>query len=147
MNLITFTKRVVPKIDRQADGCWAWAGTVSAHGYGRIMVDLTTYVTHRLVYEMFLGPIPEGQHLHHKCGVRHCCNPLHLEPVTAREHGVEHRTLDHEALAGQALSPRTNGLCRKGHPLTEENSYVRKNPDGTFRDRQCRTCRAARRTV
>ena len=34
---------------------------------------------HRDVWESIHGPIPENMTVHHKCGVKPCVNPLHLE--------------------------------------------------------------------
>ena len=143
MNLTTFATRITPNIDRQEDGCWLWTATINGGGYGTIMVDLVRYVTHRLVYEMFLGPIPDGKNLHHTCQVKACCNPLHLSPVTQAEHRTAHRVLDWDALVVGAPAHRPRGVCHNNHDLTPENSYVRTRADGSFRDRQCRTCRAA----
>jgi hypothetical protein len=39
---------------------------------------------HRVVYVLLVGEIPEGLILDHKCRVRWCCNPEHLEPVTVQ---------------------------------------------------------------
>lgn len=51
---------------------------------------------HRAMYEIDVGPIPEGLVLDHGCRVHRCCNPAHLEPVTvevntARGNGVNHQ--------------------------------------------------------
>lgn len=70
----------VPELGR----CWVWtAGINQMTGYGRFarhhgdMVD-----AHRYSCELANGPIPEGLHVHHKCHLRHCVNPAHLEAVT-----------------------------------------------------------------
>lgn len=40
---------------------------------------------HRLYYERFVGPIPDGHQIDHLCRNKLCVNPDHLEPVTAAE--------------------------------------------------------------
>jgi hypothetical protein len=69
------------------DGCWEWTSTRMSAGYGQ-MWDGTrgrTQGAHRLFYEAFIGPIPEGLELDHLCRNRACVRPDHLEPVTRRE--------------------------------------------------------------
>lgn len=65
-------------------GCLLWTGALSATGYGRITVDYRSREVHRLVYEIFAGPAPDGLVLDHLCRVRRCANVGHLEPVTDR---------------------------------------------------------------
>ena len=66
-------------------------------------------MAHRLSYETFVGPIPDGKELDHVCGVRRCVNPSHLEPVTHHEN----------VLRGKRL---LRGVCRKGHTIDEANT-------------------------
>lgn len=65
--------------------CWIWQKALNAGGYGVSWDGERTVVAHRLAYETFIGPIPEGLHLDHLCRVRACINPAHLEPVTQAE--------------------------------------------------------------
>jgi hypothetical protein len=37
---------------------------------------------HRVAWELEHGPVPDGLTLDHRCCVRHCVNPAHLEPVS-----------------------------------------------------------------
>jgi hypothetical protein len=69
-------------------GCWLWDGYISTTGYGSIKFQGRIGSVHRLSYESFVGPIPEGLQIDHLCRVRACCNPEHLEPVTSRENTI-----------------------------------------------------------
>lgn len=87
-------------------------------------------LTHRVTYEMFRGPIPDGLVLDHLCRVPACCWPGHLEPVT-------HAVNIARGVSPSALAAR-NGTCLSGrHDMTDV--YVRKN--GV---RQCRPCQLER---
>jgi hypothetical protein len=79
-------------------GCLLWTGKINRHGYGVVMVDGKRLGVHRVMYEMFVGPIPDGLELDHLCHTRdlgclggktclhrRCASPAHLEPVTTRE--------------------------------------------------------------
>ena len=66
-------------------GCWIWIGNVKKNGYGSLTVKNQNFYAHRLAYEIFVGPIPKDKVLDHKCRVKCCCNPQHLEAVTQAE--------------------------------------------------------------
>lgn len=64
------------------DGCWLWPGYKQPNGYGQIWFGGRTQSTHRVAYELHVGPVPDGLMLDHTCHTRACFNPAHLEPVT-----------------------------------------------------------------
>lgn len=77
------------KIDMPSpDECWPWLAS-GDQGYGLFQFSrdgrIRTARSHRLAYELLVGPIPGGLHLDHLCRNRACCNPAHLEPVTNAE--------------------------------------------------------------
>lgn len=84
-------------VDRRVsktDTCWLWTGEKNRWGYGRISIerpDRQRFLVHRLMYERFVGPIPEGKILMHTCDVRNCCNPEHLIPGTQAENLADAR--------------------------------------------------------
>jgi hypothetical protein len=75
-----FWERVV-----KSDGCWGWTGNKLQAGYGTFPVKRQSTLAHRFSYELHVGPIPEGMHIHHRCRNTSCTNPDHLEVVTQAE--------------------------------------------------------------
>jgi transposase len=67
------------------DDCWEWQGLKGKKGYGGLKIydalrvcKRRTVLVHRISYELFIGPIPEGLGVLHKCDNPPCCNPNHL---------------------------------------------------------------------
>ena len=54
-------------------GCWLWEKSIK-NGYGMARGQ----GAHRTSYEAFVGPIPKGKFICHKCNVGQCVNPEHL---------------------------------------------------------------------
>jgi hypothetical protein len=66
-------------------GCLLWLGALNDSGYGRIKHRRRFRRAHIVAWEQTNGPVPSGLVLDHKCRVRCCVNPIHLEPVTQAE--------------------------------------------------------------
>jgi hypothetical protein len=112
--------------------CWPWLGTIGGkpgNWYGQYWDGTRRPMAHRVVYEEFVGPIPEGMQLDHLCRNTTCVNPAHLEPVTPRENQRRGIGFIAENIA------KTH--CHKGHELIPENTYAA--PGKT--ERICRACR------
>lgn len=117
-------KRLLKKVEIDAaTGCWTWTGSKTLQGYGQMRVDGKRLYTHRISYELHVGPIPEGLDLDHLCRNRACCNPAHLEPVT------------HLVNVRRGTGPVSRTHCPLEHPYSGDNLIKRKN--GT---RGCRAC-------
>lgn len=67
----------------EATGCWEWQAAKLPSGYGQAIFEGRHYRAHRMAYELWVGPIPEGMHVCHKCDNPPCCNPEHLFIGTA----------------------------------------------------------------
>ncbi len=155
---------VTPLVERLArvrvdpvSGCWLWTGAID-NGYAAMNVDGVMRNAHRVSYELFVGPVPDGLLLDHTCHKpetcrggkscihRRCINPDHLEPVTM----LENFRRGCKPPSGLALFQRAKTHCPAGHEYSGANLVFR--PNGY---RACRECnrrraeliRAARRSV
>lgn len=127
--MTTVVDRVITRLDCSTDGCWIWPGSKTPGGYGTVSDGPKTRYVHRVMYEMFVGPIPAGFDLDHLCRTRSCARPDHLEAVNRSTNLM--RGAHRSALAVQT------GKCLNGHEYTPDNTYVTK--------RGTRTCKACRR--
>ena len=75
---MTPRQHLLRQITKQDNGCWIWTGARCRNGYGSIWASGKTRYTHRLAYEIYVGPVPQGLWVLHTCGERACCNPKHL---------------------------------------------------------------------
>jgi hypothetical protein len=76
----TLKSRLLRRIVKQdgPNGCWLWTGARSKNGQGAIHVAGKLYSTHRLAFELWVGAIPLGHRVKHRCKNLTCCNPQHL---------------------------------------------------------------------
>jgi hypothetical protein len=126
---ITMQERIMQRTDRSGE-CWLWTAALDRHGYAEIKVGKRHHLAHRVAYELFVGAIPDDLVIDHKCRVRHCLNPEHLEPVTNRENILRG--------VGPAAKNAAKTHCPQGHPYDEANTIIR--PHGS---RRCRACHNA----
>lgn len=87
---------------RIVDGhCWIWEGSKSTKGYGRMWWMGKLHAAHRMAYEAWHGPIPEGLHVLHSCDNPSCVNPEHLW-VGTNQQNVEDKCFKNRIPRGEA---------------------------------------------
>lgn len=59
-------------------GCWEWTRKTLVNGYGRLKICRRMTLAHRFAFTAFVGEIPVGLCVLHRCDNRLCCNPDHL---------------------------------------------------------------------
>ena|SRR6185312_15337475 len=68
-----------------SDACWLWSGQIDSRGYGKMRWGQKILRPHRAAYEAFVGEIPAGLFVCHRCDTPLCFNPDHLFVGTAKE--------------------------------------------------------------
>lgn len=125
--------RALRRVSLEPSGCWRFLGCCNEHGYGVVGADGKRgqkVLTHRAVFEFFVGPIPQGLHVLHSCDNPPCCNPSHLRAGTHADN------MRDKAERGRVVVPsKFKTHCVHGHPLSGDNIFVTRQGY-----RKCREC-------
>lgn len=102
----------------KANECWLWTGYLNASGYGRMFISHdvkpTNILSHRLSYQMHVGPIPDGLHICHTCDTPPCVNPKHLYAGTDADNVADRIN------RGRSRHHRPIGVLHPAAILTDE---------------------------
>lgn len=128
VNADLLLERMIPVPE---SGCWLWTGGLSK-GYGNIMDGTRCRLAHRVSYELFVGEIPKGKQVLHRCDVPCCINPRHLFLGTRSDNMRD--CFQKGRAAAQKITH-----CAQGHEFSESNTYTLRG------HRYCRACRRNRK--
>ena len=108
--------RLMSRTELGSNGCILWTGS-RAKGYGTLWVNGRCRLTHRLIYETAIQPIPKGLWVLHRCDVRLCINPHHLWLGTAADNARD------MVAKGRGVSVKSRWThCKRGHEFTSANT-------------------------
>jgi hypothetical protein len=84
-------ERFEAKCLKLEDSCWVWRGAVNPSGYGAFKFDRAKHDAHVFSWRMAHHGIavPVGKLVKHRCDLRLCVNPDHLEIGTSSENVSE----------------------------------------------------------
>lgn len=80
-----YAPRVMPG-SKRTTGCWTRRCSKDCRGYTYFRVAGKSRTFHRLVKELYTGPLAPTIEVDHQCEVKECFNPAHLSPVAKAVH-------------------------------------------------------------
>ena len=137
---LPWPENLLARMEPQPNGCIYYTSDLNADGYG-VCYSPSGMGAHRAAWTHFVGPIPEGMTVGHKCHDadatcvggptclhRRCVNWEHLALEAI---GDNCRSSQHTVASINAAKTH----CPHGHPYDEENTYRYRGARG------CRICR------
>lgn len=108
-------KRLISKVKPEGN-CLIWTGGMGSGGYGTFHFDGKNRSAHRVSYELYKGPIPEGMLVMHSCDNRRCINPDHLSLGTHQQNTADMVMKGRDRKASGAL----HGLAKLTTEIADE---------------------------
>ena len=126
----SFPLRFVGKVDfKGPEDCWLWKGSTRpsskrwprGHGMIQRMEGRNWKIyAHRAAWVLFVGPIPEGRMVLHKCPTGtnpQCCNPRHLYLGDGFDNMRDMTAEGHNYFSGKSFAGEAHAM----HKLTRES--------------------------
>ena len=106
--------RFLASVER-TEACWVWTRPTNNKSYGYISLRKRKVLAHRLAYLVWIGPIPDGFCVLHRCDNPKCVRPDHLFVGTLKDNAVD------MAQKGRVGGNRNKTHCKRGHAFSGAN--------------------------
>lgn len=108
-------------------GCLLWTRGSYPFGYGSISDRGRHLRTHRVSYELHIGPIPPGLFVCHRCDTPACIEPAHLFLGTSSENALDR---ERKGRGAKTLPPVPFGEKHPNAKLTmEQVRFIRSSAE------------------
>lgn len=118
-------KRVISKVAMGRRGCHISTYSVASHGYAQVgwHEGGQRYVTlcHRVIWNWFRGPIPEGMTVDHTCKNRRCVRLMHLRLISNLENA--RRTSGRDWVLGECVNGHLDSLYWRPSGPSRKKGY------------------------
>lgn len=102
-------------------GCLEWQRGKRG-GYGRLYDGERVVDTHRLAYELWVGPIPNGLDVLHSCDNPSCIAPKHLWCGTHQQNMKDRDAKGRQRSGANKMRGRASSIRGAKHPLARLRS-------------------------
>jgi len=101
--------------------CWEWAGGKTLGGYGQLSIGARKKLASRVAFRVWVGEIPPGHDVCHRCDNPPCMNPEHLFSGTHQENFAD------GSREGRLATGKRNGATKLTREQVEQirSEYAR----------------------